>query len=222
MKKRMLIVFLSLVCCLAGCGAESGKSDNPQVPAAEGEAENARKQSTESEEQHAYLPENFFNNWVNRNESAVGENCLTNLCLDSFYDSPENVDLYRLFSSGFGIEVTEEDREFLKTQGEQYDLDIAKIPGEKINEILQQYFDISFGETNKIGLDKFCYREETDTYYRVATNVPIVNLEKQYVDENGNINVLYTRGETENEKRIAVIKLKGNRFVFMSNKPHNS
>ena len=63
MKKRMLIVFLSLVCCLAGCGAESGKSDNPQVPAAEGEAENARKQSTESEEQHAYLPENFFNNW---------------------------------------------------------------------------------------------------------------------------------------------------------------
>lgn len=98
-------------------------------------------------------------------------------------------------------------------------MDIEKIPREKVEEVLQQYFDISLEKTNKVGLESLlCYRDDTDTYYIMGNVCRKVNIKKQYLDENGNINIEYTRGEEKyDEKGIAVLKLKGNRFVFLSN-----
>lgn len=86
MKKKTIAFLLVMICCFTGCKTESAKSNDPQM-SNKHSTENTGNQVTNIEEQHIYLPENFFNRWGNQGEAEFGENCLPNLCLDSYYDN---------------------------------------------------------------------------------------------------------------------------------------
>ena len=165
-----------------------------------------------NESKELILPNDFFNN------EGIGENAFANLCLSSFYDSPKDVDLEELFYNGFGLEINESDRNFLEMQGAEMDYDVIKLPKSDMNKILKKYFGISLQESNWVGVEKFYYNEETDTYYLVHNDFHEcqVNILDQFIDEKGNINVVYSKLYDE-KKCIAVIKKEDENYLFLSN-----
>lgn len=176
-----------------------------------------------------FLTEDFFNKFYNSDSDTKYEDLIislfTNHCLISLYDIPEEVDLYELFYNGFGVAVEEEDKSFLEEQGAYSDGDIIKLPREQMDSVLMHYFDIILPETKQIGIEKFYYNAEKDIYYLVHgdTNSIYINLLRQYLDENGDLKIVYSIEDSidPNEKRIAVLKKKEDKFVFQSNQLHS-
>lgn len=155
-----------------------------------------------------------------------------NLALSSFYDCPEKVDLYQLFYNGFGLEIQEPDREFVKqaVQGTDLDIDsydLIKLPAEEMNEILTKYFGITLEQSEKVGLDKFYYCEEKDTYY-LAHNDALINeieIREAFYEEDGSLCVIYTNASVydyyDNEEHlkecVARLEKAGEEYLFLSN-----
>lgn len=175
----------------------------------------------------SYLPDDFFNQQYD-NGTDIYVPWLTNACLYSLYDSPEEVDLYELFYGGLQLAVTEEDVRFLEEQGAPTELEVMKLPGEEMDRILQKYFNLTLADTNRVGLEKFYYNEETDTYYlmRSDSNNKYINAVEQRKNQDGDVELIYTlretpEGEDVSGQRIAVIKEMGGRYVFCSNRELN-
>ena len=55
--------------------------------------------------------------------------------LGHLYDIPEEVNLYELFHNGFGVAVEEEDKNFVKEQEALADVEIIKLPREKMDSV---------------------------------------------------------------------------------------
>lgn len=163
------------------------------------------------------LPNDFFS------DEGIGENAFADLCLSSFYDSPKDVDLEELFYNGFGLEISESDRRFLEKQNAEMDYDVIKLPKSEMNKIMIKYFGISLSESNWVGIEKFYYNKETDIYYLVHNDFHEcqVNILDQFIDEMGNINVVYSKLDDE-EKCIAVIKKDEENYIFLSNQLYDS
>lgn len=172
----------------------------------------------------SYLPEDFFNQQYD-NGTDIYVPWLTNACLYSLYDSPEEVDLYELFYGGLQLAVTEEDVRFLEEQGAPTELDVMKLPGEEMDRILQKYFNLTLADTKRVGLEKFYYNEETDTYYlaRSDDNTKYINVVEQRKNSDGDVELIYTlRGTPEGEdvsgQRMAVLREVEGRYIFCSNR----
>lgn len=93
-----------------------------------------------------------------------------NDALTSVYDNPADVDLQMLFYDGFKDESqspTEQELELLEGKMGQYwkEMDLIRLPADKIDAVLKELFGITLDETNGIGLDRLVYLEETDCYY---------------------------------------------------------
>ncbi len=160
-----------------------------------------------------FLPDNYFD------ESGYGENTFANFCLSSYYDSPEDVDLEELFYNGFHLDIDETDRRFLLEQNIELDSDIVKVHIDDMNVVLKQYFNLTLDETNKVGMEKFIYNEETGYYYLIHNDVHQrkIHMKEQRVDEIGNYYLIYTVGD-ETEESIAVLRKEKGRYIFLSNK----
>lgn len=165
-----------------------------------------------------------------------------NGCLRSVYNSPKDVDLYELFYDGFEFEienpdfylfseevvVKDEDIAFLEEQGAPMDLKILKLPGERIEEYLQKYMGLTLEETNKVGLEKFYYNEDTDTYYLVHeddTHYKYVNVVEQFIADDMWCFVYTLKesedAEEESEKFMAVMKIEPQGGYHASNKKYS-
>ena len=85
------------------------------------------------------------------------------------FDSPENINLYRLFGRGIYIEETElsdKERTHFADQIERsYATAAYRFSPADMDAVLSKYFGITLAESNKVGLDKFEYWEETGCYY---------------------------------------------------------
>lgn len=203
MKKSIIMFSLILCFGLVGCGVRK-----------EAEKENDQLLTETDTSESVVLPDDFFNN-VTDEISAF-----SNLCLSSFYDSPENIDLEELFYNGFHLEITDADRIFLTQKNAETDYDIVKLPKSKMDEVMLRYFGISLSESNLNGIEKFYYNEENDCYYLVHTDFHDwkITIADQFIDEMGNINVIYSRNEDFAEKQcIAVLKKEENHYLFLSN-----
>ena len=88
MKQTLFITVLLMMLALNGCTADSVEVESLTAETAE-----------------MVVSEDFF---------AYNTDPFRNLGLSSFYERPEEVNLYQLFYNGFGLEIRESDREFVK------------------------------------------------------------------------------------------------------------
>ena len=143
----------------------------------------------------SYLPEGFWNLSQDYESENRFMDSMPNCCLRSLYATPGGVDLGLLFYDGVGLETTEADRNFVISQGGWGDVDIIKVPRKTMDEVLKKYFDLTLEETGQVGLEGFIYNPENDTYYTEHgdTNAIDIEVEEEYMDKNGHINVVYRR-----------------------------
>lgn len=117
---------------------------------------------TLSEEEIALFNTEFFNGETKN---------MNNMLLSSEYSQPDEINLFELFYNGVGGELDEVSENELSMLTELCSdapyLDIVKITANEMDAFLQEKLGISLEETQKIGLDGFCYLEQYDSYYLI-------------------------------------------------------
>ena len=93
-----------------------------------------------------------------------------NYALKSYYDTPAGIDIFQLIYNApwLDLELTQAEKDFLISK--ELDIEtstVHKYPVEKIDEVLQKYFGITFEEAEGFGLDKMVYNPDTDSYYHL-------------------------------------------------------
>ncbi len=96
--------------------------------------------------------------------------------LSSSYARPEDVNLYLLFYDGFSEDgLTEQELKALYGSSEEDapSCPTDRLPVDKINEILTEYFGLTLDQTAKIGVESWGWLPETNCYYhaRGDTNI---------------------------------------------------
>ena len=150
-----------------------------------------------------------------------------NDALNSEYATPADVNLFYLFYDGFEDEPqtpTEEENMLLDGKLDSYwrYADLIRLPADKIDTVLMEMFGITLEQTNKVGLDKLVYLEETDCYYHAITGthyaeITINRVERQ---DDGTIRVYYFR-EFPEGNMVVTLKSKGDSCQILSNLPEN-
>lgn len=211
MKQTLFITVLLMMLALNGCTADSVEVESLTAETAE-----------------MVVSEDFL---------AYNTDPFRNLGLSSFYERPEEVNLYQLFYNGFGLEIRESDREFVKQALEGTDLDIdsynliidsydlIKLPAEEMDRILTEYFGITLEQSKKLGLEKFYFCEDTGTYY-LAHNDALINeikIKEAFYEEDGTLCIIYTNPSVYEDKDC-IVKLEkvGEGYHFLSNTLQNS
>ena len=142
-----------------------------------------------------------------------------NLALTSLYTDPGQINLKRLFYSGFPLESqnpTDAERQELKNQsGIKFYWELMRLPVEKMNQVLTQIFGITIEDVDASGFDGLVYLESTNSYYHsvcdkeYAKNFKATRVESM---EDGNVRLYYTASSraTEHDETkacVAVLKL---------------
>ena len=104
------------------------------------------------------------------------------------FDDPKDLDLSLLFREGFyglpgGGEASEEERDYLKQQGLEFDCPVQRLPVSLLNEVLERYFgvtldDVAVPEDWYWRADTGCYYSFYSDFYGVALWAPL-KVEKQ-------------------------------------------
>ena len=110
-----------------------------------------------------------------------------NTALTSVYENPADVDLANLFYNGFrdeSDEPTEEELNLLEGKMGKYwkEMDLIRLPVEKMDAVLMDLFGITLDQTNGVGLDRLVYLEETDCYYTAVTGMHYADITVAYVE----------------------------------------
>ncbi len=128
-----------------------------------------------------------------------GDNPFYNYALTSAYTTPADVDLFHLFRSGFQDESDDPtDEEIVLLEGKLgefwKEMDLARLPVDKMNTVLKELFGITLEQTNGVGLDSLVYLEETNCYYTANTGVYGVEISVVYVEalDDGSLMVQYS------------------------------
>ena len=85
-----------------------------------------------------------------------------NLALTSFYDSPEKINLKKLFHNGVldtgGVQLTKEEKELVIQNLPGYEpyMELVVLPAEEMDRVLEQYFGITLSD---------CHPEDFGMYY---------------------------------------------------------
>lgn len=109
------------------------------------------------------------------------------LALNSFYETPAQIDLYQLFYNGIpGADntLTAAERAFLNTcPGYEPEYDLDRIPAAEMDRVLQAYFGTTLEQTEGIGLEKFLYWKEQDCYYHCHSDSNLFFVEIVHCEE---------------------------------------
>lgn len=151
-----------------------------------------------------------------------------NDALNSEYATPADVDLFYLFYDGFEDEPqtpTEEENMLLDGKLGSYwrYADLIRLPADKVNAALMEMFGITLEQTNKVGLDKLVYLEETDCYYHAITGTHYAEISIKRVEhqDDGVIHVFYLRGNWQEDRMVVTLKQKGDSYQIISNLPES-
>lgn len=179
----------------------------------------------------AYTGEVLKSGWVIDLEGASLEDLLWtpgtwyNMALTCEYATPADIDLYAFFYQGFddeSSELTEAEQAFMESvSGPDWIYWGAdRLPAEKMNAVLQEYFGITLNETNKVKLHWFKYWEETNCYYHSHTDSRIAQIEIERVENqpDGTICVYYHRDYPEADM-VVTVKPNGDGYQILSNLP---
>lgn len=128
-----------------------------------------------------------------------------NLALCMQFDSPENIDWNVLFYNGIDGEdgaLSDAEQTYLQQQGFPPEMDVKRIPADKMDAIAQQYFGVTLAESNQVGLEKLTYFAQTGCYYRFVSDTMSMDdfvIHSGFVLENGDIRLYYTYTILEQE-----------------------
>lgn len=149
--------------------------------------------------------------------------------LNGEYRTTSEMDLACLFYNGFpdeSGEPTQAEIEYLNSTGrlgaEWECMDFFRLPVEKMDAVLQQYFSITFEKANKESLDELVYWEETNCYYAFHNDarghVPVVTEVTEYVRNwNRQISVRYYDQNSLEQFVLTVGKKDSGDYYVVSN-----
>lgn len=153
-------------------------------------------------------------------------NRLYNDALTSEYETAADVNLFYLFYDGFKDEsqtpTGEEERLLDSKLGPHWkELDLIRLPTDKMNAVLQEMFGITLEQTNQVGLDQLVYLEETDCYYHAVSGSHYADITVNRVEhrEDGTILVYYTRNGYPAASMAVALKPNGDQYQILSNLP---
>ena len=174
---------------------------------------------------------NFFNAGDFFDHGKGGMN-IRNQFLSSFYDAPQDINLFQLFYCGTG----HSDRSIAETQKILSDI-IASVPyypdcgctiltTDEMNKVLTEHLGLSLQETNKVGLDKFDYIAAHDAYYHFHGDTNY-GLMPHFTSgqRSGNTIWLYyqdTFGLLHRSPCVLTLYQDGERYYFRANQPVSS
>lgn len=152
-----------------------------------------------------------YNSWYNR--ALVCE-----------YTSPEELRLVKFFYRGFADEPqqpTDQEWAQLKDQpGFEENFDLFRLPVDKMNTVLTQYFGITLEDVKPEGFENLVYLESTNCYYFMATGALIAeNFTALGVGEmdDGTICVEYQCAYPANTVFEVMMKPSGDGYQILSN-----
>ena len=157
-------------------------------------------------------------------DSMFGDlNSWYNKALTCQYESPEEINLKQMFYRGFSDESkkpTDEEWEQLKNQhGFDINMDLLRLPVEKMNEVLTAYFGITLEDVEAAGFDQLVYLESFDCYYHMCTDTNVVEgfqataVEKQ---DDGSIRIFYTTDRDDVSYVVTVMPIEDG-YQILSN-----
>lgn len=230
--KKMIALSLAvlLLLSMAACGTDKPQTttlpqtDPPVHTTAPTTAPDDTTAATEPDPQ--VWDAAYFEKLLNK-ELYRSEHDWYNMALTSYYESPEQINLYYLFYGGFlnqdPKEPTPEEKAYLEGEHgfiEPYEL--HRLPVADMDAILQEYFDITLNETDQIGLEDLVYWEKTDCYYSGHTDalgvsdVVVTNIE---VQTDGTYKVSYETGDSMIGSSVVVMRPVYHDWQFVSNLP---
>ncbi len=147
---------------------------------------------------------------------------LYNLALLTEFETTEDVNLYSLFAYGFKDESknpTEQEIELMGSWIRDDKNDLRRLPVEKMNAALTEVFGITLDQTNRVGLDRLWYFEETDCYYGFiySGENAVVNVRRVVDQDDGTVKVYYRRGSDNYQDMIVTLKPVGESYQIISN-----
>ena len=148
-----------------------------------------------------------------------------NMALTSTYESAADLDLSAFFYNGFKDEsqkATDAEAAYLNgVMGTDWaHMDLVRLPADKMDGVLQQYFGINLADMKGVGLDALTYWEETNAYYCAHTDASdaTIQVTKVLRLDNGEIQVFYHRDYPEGDM-IVTLKSVGTDYQILSNRP---
>ncbi len=153
-----------------------------------------------------------------------GKYDLYNFALLSDYASPAEIDLYYLFYYGFKDEtkkLTKNEVEYLNGRlgPNAANQEVVRLPVDKMDAVLEDMFGITLAQTNRVGLDRLIYLEETDCYYGQQNGSPYASVFVQSVEDqdDGTIRVYYRRGNNPYDELVIILRAEGDGYKIVSN-----
>lgn len=216
--KRLWIVCMAMVMLILTACAPIAQQDTttapPEITAALAETTASEQETTLSEEDP--LVAEFKALFTFTADADVWYN----YALKSYYDTPAGIDIFQLIYNApwLDLELTQAEKDFLISK--ELDIEtstVHKYPVEKIDEVLQKYFGITFEEAQGIGLDKMVYNPDTNSYYHLhgdfEAGYPVIsNVEAK---EDG-LFVVYYKQEGES-CAVTLKKTENGEYLILSN-----
>ncbi len=139
------------------------------------------------------------------------------------YTSPAQLKLEVLFYSGFAGESKKptdaEWAELMDQPGFDINYDLIRLPADKMNQVLTDYFGITLDEIDDAGFENLVFLESTNCYYHMATDAMVLeNFKATAVEtqENGAIRVSYTAGYND-AAYVVTLMPNGDGYRILSN-----
>jgi len=144
-----------------------------------------------------------------------------NRLLNAEFEHRTEVDLFRIFCDQDADEagvLTDKEMSFLSGKAQiNLDAEVMRVSKEKMNAVLQDHLDVKLFDTGKVGLDRFVYFGDTNSYYRNTDSFGSVDFE---ITEgtwlnNGNVEIHYSVADSHS----GVITLRNTEkgYVVLSN-----
>lgn len=145
------------------------------------------------------------------------------------FDTPENVNLRMLFYNGTQFtELSQEEEAFIASTGKGTDSEVHRIDPLLADEVLKQYFGLTWAETNLVGLEHAMYDPDTGLYYRFAGDVggvTDVQVLGGSVLTDGSVRLYYIPNASISQNNVHVLTMVSNSdrdgigYRFLSNLP---
>ncbi len=220
MKKLIVLLFvLAILVCMCACQKTPQTNKPDPTTGTQTATQQTDPKPTETQPTEPVDP------MIAEFQDLLGKMGTTiNNALLSIYNTPADVDLYYLFYNGFADESqepTEDELVLLEKAGAGKfwpEMDLIRLPVEKMDAALMELFGITFEQTNGVGLDKLVYLAETNCYYTAHTGMEYADIAVDAVKilPEGYIVVLYS--EPVNGRVQVVLKpVEGGGYHILAN-----
>lgn len=147
--------------------------------------------------------------------------------LTHFFDTPAQLDLAEIFGIGFDGESqkpTDEETAYLNTvwDASWVERDLMRLPADKMDQVLQQYYGIRLAELDAECFDGLAYMESTDCYYYATGGVNSVDLRnfiayRTQTLSDGILRIYYYLSYLPNDPGVITLQQIDQNWVILSN-----